>query len=130
QRAGVQGGGEERRPSAYVRADEMRTVQPPRVDEPDDELAHRLRMQEVVPPLRAAKAWQVDGTEVRELGEPLPDRPERIQAFRPWIRQQDRLVVVSIALGVADAESVHGSELDPHGLACWHGHPYYSLVEM
>src|SRR5438876_188305 len=77
----------------------MWRVQPPLVDESDEELTHRLRRQQVVPALGLAEARKVNGKEVRVLRKRLPDRQERIQALRPGIRQQNRVVLTLIALG-------------------------------
>lgn len=70
----MQRGGEQRCRSADVRADDMRSVQLPLIDQSNDELAHRLRRQEIVPALGSAEAREVDGNQMGVLGELLPDR--------------------------------------------------------
>src|SRR5216684_3827527 len=55
---------EEHRCSSNVRSHDMRRVQPPLVDESDEELTHRLRRQQVVPALGLAEARKVNGKQV------------------------------------------------------------------
>jgi hypothetical protein len=56
------------------------------------------------------EAGQVDGHQVRVLGETVPDLVEGVKALRPGA-QQERVIVPLLALGEADLQSVDRPEL-------------------
>src|SRR5205823_9042138 len=115
--AGMQRCGEQCSRGSDVRGHNMWRVQPPLVDDSDEELTHRLRRQQVVPALGLAEARKVNGKEVRVLRKRLPDRQERIQALWPGIRQQNAVVLTLVALHIPDGDSVHSSEPNMHDFA-------------
>jgi hypothetical protein len=56
------------------------------------------------------EAGEVDGHQMRVLGEPVPDLVEGVDALRPGA-QQECVIVPLLALGEADLQSVDRSEL-------------------
>jgi hypothetical protein len=57
-----------------------------------------------------AEAGQVDGDQMRVLGEAVPHLVEGMNAFRPGA-QQERVIVTLLALGEADPKAVDRPEL-------------------
>jgi hypothetical protein len=110
QTARVVGSREQQGAGADVRADRVRVLEPELVGEPDDELPHGARRQERVATLGMPEAGQVDGHEVRVLGEAAPHLVEGMKALRPGA-QQERVIVTLLALGEADLQSVDRPEL-------------------
>ena len=81
--------------------------------DPNDELAHRARREQLIASLGTTEPRQVDRHQVRLLGESRPGRLEREQALRPGAQQEG--VIVPVALGEADRQPVDGPEPGPDG---------------
>ena len=122
QPARMQGSGEQRGAGADVGADDVRVLEPERVGEADDELAHRPRREQLIAALGMTESRQVDGHQMRVLGEPRPGRLEGEQALRPRAQQQGVIVPV-LALGEADRQPVDGPELRLDGPVQPGAHP-------
>ncbi len=88
------GRGRQRSPGANIGADDMGAVEPERVGDTDDELAHSPRREQRVAALRMTKPRQVDRDQVRVFGESQPDRLEGEQTLRPRAQQQGVLVAL------------------------------------
>ena len=97
----MQGSGEQRGGGADVGTDDVRVLEPERVGEADDELAHRARREQLIAPLGMTESRQVDGHQMRAFGEPQPSRFEGEQALRPGAQQQ-RVIGPVLALGETD----------------------------
>jgi hypothetical protein len=66
----VEGCGEECGTGADVRSDNVWLLQPKRIGDAHDKLAHRARRHERITALGVSEAWKVDRHEMRVLGEP------------------------------------------------------------
>src|SRR5262249_51801198 len=75
---------EERGGGADVGTNDVRVLEAEGIRHADEELAHGPGRHQLVAALGTAESRQVDGHEVRVLGEPRPARLEGIQALRPW----------------------------------------------
>lgn len=101
---------EERRGGSNVRTDDVRRSQVPLVDQSAQELAHRVRRDQLRATLRVPEAGQVDGDHAPDRGEAAPDATEGPERLRPRRRQQHGgvrarpRVRVPHAHPVADAE--------------------------
>ena len=118
----MQGRGEQRGGGADVGTDDVRVLEPERVGEADDELAHRPRREQRIAALGMTESRQVDRHQMRVFGEPQPGRLEGEQALRPRAQQQ-RVIVPVLALGETDGQPVDGSELRLDGAVQPGAHP-------
>jgi hypothetical protein len=75
---------EERGAGADVRTNDVGALEIEGIGHADEEFAHRPGRHQFVAALGTTEPRQVDGDEVRVLGEPKPGRLEGIQALRPW----------------------------------------------
>jgi hypothetical protein len=98
QAARMLGRGEERGPGANIGTDDVRDLEPERVGDANDELAHRARRQQRIAALGMTESRQVDRHQMHVFGEPQPGRLEREQALRPRT-QQEGVLVAALALG-------------------------------
>jgi hypothetical protein len=108
------GRGEQTGPGADVGPDHVRVLQAEGIGQPDDELAHRRRRQQVVPALGMPVSRQVDRHQMRVLRELIPDAVEGEQAFRPRAQQQ-RVRLTGLALRVPDLQTVDFPKLRADG---------------
>ena len=104
---------------ADVGADQVRIGDVPLVEDPDQELAHRHRGEQIGAPFGAAEAGQVDGQQPRDAGQPRPDRVEGVQALGPRAGQHEVLAGRAVAVGIADLQPVHRAV--PHLHLAAHG---------
>ena len=114
QPARIQGRGEERSSRANVGTDGVRVLEPERVGDANDELAHRPRREQRIATLGMTEPRQVDRHQMRVFGESRPHRLEREQALRPRA-QQEGVIVPVLALGEADGQPVDRPELHLDG---------------
>jgi hypothetical protein len=92
----------------------MRLIDAPLVEQPHQELTHRLRCEELGSAFGAAEAGQVDREDMGRARKPWPDPLKGQQALRPGTGQHEAGAGGAVADGKADLHPLHSPKTDPH----------------
>src|SRR6185295_17830756 len=103
--------GKKDRRRSNVKSNGVDRLQPKRIERLRDELAHRLRREQILARLRPPETRKVDRQDLELPRQPGPHRDEGEDALRPRTEQHDLFVALPVRR-LADLQSVDGPPCD------------------